>query len=250
MLLISKTSDLYDATLALLYPQPCDVCGGSVEARSDGIACAACWAATRIFSTEDLMCWKCGAPGPGRVAEEHRRAVSCRRCTNENFSAARACGVYKGALRASVLALKREAHVPPRLARLLLETQSRAPLSGATLVIPIPLHPERERKRGFNQAAVLARAVARSTKLPCDELSLARQLHTERHRAGMDVRARRESVAGAFTVERPRLVRGERILLVDDVFTSGATASACAAVLKEAGASEVFVLTVARAIRR
>lgn len=248
MWLTGKTSDLYDAALALLYPQPCAVCDSSVEARSDGIACAGCWRATRIFSAEALMCWKCGAPGPGRVAEAHRRGVRCHRCTGEHFTAARACGAYEKALRASVLALKREAPVSPRLARLLVEMQSRAPLDNTTLIVPIPLHPERERERGFNQAAMLARAVARSTNLPCDERSLVRHLHTERHRAGMDVRARRESVANAFTVERPRLVRGERILLVDDVFTTGATASACAGVLKEAGASEVFVLTVARPI--
>jgi ComF family protein len=248
MWLTRKTSDLYDAALALLYPQPCAVCGGQVEARGEGVACAACWTQTRIFSAEDSMCWKCGVPGPGHVAEEHRREVFCRRCEGEHFSAARACGAYEGALRASVLALKREAHVSPHLAALLLETQQCAPLSGATLIVPVPLHRERERERGFNQAAVLARAVARSTKLPCDEWSLARQLHTERHRAGMDVCARRESVAGAFTVERPRLVRGERILLVDDVFTTGATVSACARALREAGASEVFALTVARPI--
>jgi ComF family protein len=106
----------------------------------------------------------------------------------------------------------------------------------------------RERERGFNQAAVLGRALARLNDLPFDVWSLARNLHTERHRAGMDARARRESVEGAFKVERPRLVEGERVLLVDDVYTTGATASACALALKEAGALEVFVLTVARPI--
>jgi ComF family protein len=246
MWLTGKTSGLYDAVLALLYPQPCAACGRSVEARADGIACAACWAKARIFSEDDLICWKCGVLSPGRVAEEHRREVRCRRCDDEHFAAARACGGYEGALRASVLALKREPYVSRRLAQLLLETQSRAPLNSATLIIPIPLHRERERERGFNQAAVLGRAVARFSKLPFDEWSLARHLHTGRHRAGMDLRARRESVANAFTVERPRLVEGERILLVDDVFTTGATVSACAGALMQAGALEVFVLTVAR----
>lgn len=248
MWLTEKTSDLYDATLALLYPQACAVCGGSVDARADGIACAACWAATRVFSEDDLLCWKCGALATGKLAEEHRRKVRCRRCDGEHYTAARACGAYEGALRASILALKSEANVSRRLARLLLETQAREPLDGATLIVPVPLHPERERERGFNQAALLAGALARLARLPFDEWSLARHVHTERHRAGMDVRARRETVADAFTIERPRLVAGERVLLVDDVFTTGATVSACAFALKEAGALEVFVLTVARPI--
>jgi ComF family protein len=123
----------------------------------------------------------------------------------------------------------------------------RAPLDAATLVAPVPLHPARERERGFNQASLLARAVAKGAGLRPDEWSLARVLHSERHRAGMDARARRESVADSFAVARPRLVEGHRVLLVDDVFTTGATASACARVLLAAGASEVYVLTAARA---
>jgi ComF family protein len=248
MWLTEKTNNLYDAALALLYPQPCAVCGGSVEARADGIVCAACWAQTRIFSEDDTLCWKCGALALGSVAEERRREVRCRRCDDEYFTAARACGAYEGALRASVLALKHEPNVSRRLAELLFETQSRAPLNNATLIIPLPLHPERERERGFNQAAVLGRALAHLTNLPLDEWSLTRSIHTEQHRAGMDVRARRETVAGAFKVERPRLVEDERILLIDDVFTTGATVSTCARALREAGATEVFVLTVARPI--
>jgi len=114
------------------------------------------------------------------------------------------------------------------------------------LIVPVPLHPERERERGFNQAAVLGRSLAQSTGLRCDEHSLVRAIHTERHRTGMDARARRESVAEAFTVARPRLIQGQSILLLDDVFTTGATVSACAAKLKASGARDVFVLTVAR----
>ncbi|MDT4897067.1 MAG: hypothetical protein QOH25_2144 [Acidobacteriota bacterium] len=246
--LVSKTSTLYDATLALLFPQACAVCGASVEARADGIACAACWQKTRIFSEEDLICWKCGVLAPGVVAEEKRREVRCRRCDVEHFTAARACGAYEGALRASVLALKREPHVAMRLARLLLEAQRREPLHLASRIVPVPLHPERQRERGFNQAAMLGRALAKSAGLPIDEWSVARTAHTMKHRAGMDARARRESVEEAFEVRRPRLIENERILLIDDVYTTGATVSSCAGALKAAGAEEVCVLTVARPI--
>jgi ComF family protein len=174
--------------------------------------------------------------------------VRCRRCEDEAFDAARACGPYEGALRAVVLELKREPFVPRRLALLLREARGRAPLEATTLVIPVPLHTERERERGFNQAALLARAVAGGSDMRLDEWSLRRVAHSERHRAGMDARARRESVREAFNVARPRLIHGERVLLVDDVFTTGATASGCAAALKAAGALEVYVLTAARAV--
>jgi ComF family protein len=248
MSLVSKTSALYDATLALVFPQACAVCGASVEERACGVACAACWQKTRIFSAEDFICWKCGVPASAAVAEEKRREVRCRRCDAEHFTAARACGAYEGALRASVLALKREPHVASHLAQTLFETQQREPLSNATRIVPVPLHPERLCERGFNQAALLAQALARLSGLPFDEWSLVRTTHTAKHRAGMDARSRRESVEKAFAVCRPRLIATERILLVDDVYTTGATVSACAGALKEAGAESVSVLTIARPV--
>jgi len=246
MTLAGKASLLYDAALAVVYPQACVVCAGSVESRADGVACATCWETTRVFSGTEITCWKCGRISQGKIADDKREQVRCGRCEEDRFTAARSCGLYEGALRACVLELKRKPHVPARLVRLMSDACCRRPINQATLVVPVPLHPERERERGFNQATVLARALAQSTQLRLDEWSLARSIHTDRHRTGMDARARRESVAGAFEVRRPRLIEGERVLLVDDVFTTGATVSACAAALREDGAEEVFVLTVAR----
>ena len=85
--------------------------------------------------------------------------------------------------------------------------------------------------------------------LPVDEVSLVRTEHTERHRVGMDAKDRKKTVNEAFAVTYPALVSGETVLLVDDVFTTGATVSSCAKALLEAGASKVFVLTIARAVR-
>jgi ComF family protein len=149
-------------------------------------------------------------------------------------------------LRASILELKREPHVARRLALLLHEVQMRPPLETAALIVPVPLYADRERERGFNQASVIARELARLSRLPLDEHSVVRRLHTERHRAGMDAKSRRQSVAAAFAVRHRDLIAGKRVLLVDDVFTTGATASACAKALKDSGAEEVFVLTIAR----
>jgi ComF family protein len=247
MSVTTLTSHLADAALALVYPQACAVCAASVESRHDGVACATCWNATHLFADDATLCWKCGAFTEAAVNEDRRQSIRCGQCDDDAFTAARACGFYEGALRASVLELKRQPHVAPCLARLMLATQQRPPLNSANLIIPVPLHSERERERGFNQAALLARELARLSHLPLDEHSVVRRVHTERHRAGMDARARRDSVADAFTIRHPKLVAGQRVLLIDDVFTTGATVSACAVALKEAGVEEVFVLTLARA---
>ena len=242
-------SHAYDAALALVYPQTCAVCGASVESRHDGVACASCWRTTRLFEEDDTLCWQCGAFTDVWVSKERRIGVRCGQCDEAAFTAARACGFYEGALRASVLELKRKPHVASRLAGLMYKTQQRAPLNSTNLIIPIPLHSERERERGFNQAVLLARELARLSQLPVDEYSVVRRVHTERHRAGMDARARRDSVATAFAIRHPKLVAGQSVLLVDDVFTTGATVSSCAAALTGAGAKDIFVLTLARPVR-
>ncbi|MDX6499950.1 MAG: hypothetical protein QOG23_3210 [Blastocatellia bacterium] len=247
MSVATLSSSLYDAALALVYPQACVICGTSVESRYDGVACDSCWQMTRVFTDDDTLCWKCGLYTEAAISHESRQTVRCGRCDEEALSSARACGFYEGALRASILQLKREPHVASRLMNLMLAAQRRAPIISADLIIPVPLHPERERERGFNQALLLAKELSRLSGLPLDEHAMVRRSHTKRHRAGMDAKARRQSVEGAFALRHADLVEGRRVLLVDDVFTTGATASAGAKVLKESGAREVFVLTVARA---
>jgi ComF family protein len=149
-------------------------------------------------------------------------------------------------LRESVLLLKRQPHVSSHLINLLLVAAQREPLNEATRIIPVPLHERRYRERGFNQASVIAEALTRSLRLPLDEATLARPVASEKYRAGLDPKARRDTVAGAFTVRRPRLVEGESVLLVDDVFTTGATVNSCAEALLASGARKVLVLTIAR----
>jgi ComF family protein len=113
------------------------------------------------------------------------------------------------------------------------------------LVIPVPLHPARLAERGYNQAALLGAEVARDLEVPMAPRALARTRHTPQQ-ARLDRAARLRNVAGAFRVRAPAAVRGKRVLLVDDVSTTGATLAACAAALREAGAAEVTALVVAR----
>lgn len=249
MFLTTTINLIIDGLLALVYPQACVLCQQGIENRRLGSLCTDCWQRARIFADNEIVCWKCGAPSLGKIAPEKREAVRCGRCASDSFTAARACGAYEGALKAAVLALKRDPNVSYKLLETLVETQRRAPLQQATLIIPVPLHPQREQERGFNQATIIGRALALKVGLPFDEKSLVRTTHSEKHRAGMDASGRRDSVAKAFSVSYPRRVAGERVLLIDDVFTTGATVSSCAEVLLEAGASEVLVLTVARVVR-
>jgi len=249
MSLLSSTASLaFDAALALIYPQPCVICGASVESHHDGVACSRCWDEAPTFRGDETLCWKCGALNLAQLSSDQRETVRCRRCEIHDFTAARACGHYYGALRAAVLELKRRPHVARRLAGLMYETQQREPLVAANLIVPVPLHSARERERGFNQALVLAGALQRLSHLPLAEHVLVRQIQTTMHRTGMDSRARHQSVANAFTVRHRAVIAGKRVLLVDDVLTSGATASACAATLRDAGAAQVLVLTIARAV--
>jgi len=177
---------------------------------------------------------------------EIRREVRCHRCDSQSFTAARAVGLYEKALRESVLALKRQPNLSGLLVELLVAVAKREPLNNATRIVPVPLHDVRLRERGFNQAAVIAEALAKPLKLPLDQRSLARIRGSEKYRAGLDPKGRRDTVNKAFVVRYPRLVEDESVLLVDDVFTTGATVNACAEALVKANARAVFVLTIAR----
>lgn len=247
MRLTRRLDLLIDSLLSLVYAQPCALCNRAVDQRANGIVCAGCWSRTRILTGSDTCCWKCGRPTVKPVAIDLLEDIRCGRCDSDNYSAVRACGIYEGALKATVLALKREPHLSRRIIEMLCQQQRLSPLNRATMIVPVPLHPNRERTRGFNQASIIAKYIAKANGIFLNEDNLVRVTHSEQYRAGMDVRSRRESVRDAFAVCRPAMVEGEHILLIDDVFTTGATVSGCSAVLLEAGANEVLVLTIARA---
>lgn len=126
----------------------------------------------------------------------------------------------------------------------------RAPawVAGCELLVPVPLHRDRLRWRGFNQSLVLARDLARAKCIPVAPQALVRVRPT-RPQVGLDPRLRTANVAGAFQVVDAAGVRDRRVLLVDDVMTTGATVQACALALRRAGARRVDVLVLARAVR-
>ncbi len=234
---------IYDSLLTLLYPQPCHICANGVERSSAGIACDECWSKVRLFSGKEILCRKCGAFL--READVPVEA-SCGKCDEHHYDSARAVGIYEHALAASVLHLKRTPFVCKKLSQLFLTVPDRA--ADFSLIVPVPLSKKRQMERGFNQAEILASMLAKKTGKKFAADNLVRTVHTPMHRAAMDRKAREMSVRNAFEARHPKVLRDEKVLLVDDVFTSGATASNCAKALKKNGASEVNVITLARAV--
>lgn len=234
-----------DSLLTLAYPQACQICEKSVENSADGIACASCWKKTLIFKSKETLCHKCGAFLSDKPVDFQ---TFCRACDEHFYDRAVSAGLYEHALSASVLNLKREPFIAKKLKKIFISRFENAGFQDAEIIIPVPLSAKRRLERGFNQAEVLAEILIKNTDLILDKQSLIRKIHTPARRAGMDKKGRELTVKNAFEVRRKNLIEDKNILLIDDVFTSGATVSACAKELKKKGASKVYVLTVARAV--
>ncbi len=234
-----------NSLFSIFYPQECLVCQRLVDDTDGGKACSECWRATRFFNGSEMLCDKCGALLGEAAAPV---AVLCHKCDEQYFDKATAIGVYEKALVAAVINLK-TAPVLPRILKIKITAAlERMDYQNTDILIPIPLSKLRKLERGFNQAEVIAAEIGRSTGIPADVSSLARGLHTPIHRTGMDKKARELTVRNAFEVVRPKLINGKNILLVDDVFTSGSTASHCARILKKSGSGRVDIFTLARAV--
>ncbi len=232
--------------LDFLLPPRCLACG-RVIARQ-GNLCGPCWHDLSFLVPP--MCRRCGFPLPDAASED----PLCAACTADPppFERLTAALRYEGAARRLILRFKHGQHTEG--ASLFAGWMREAGgdlIAAADAVIPVPLHRWRLLRRGYNQAALLAREIARGSGVPYRPLLL------ERHRAtasqqGLGAAARRRNVtAGAFRIGRRmrERIRGARLLLVDDVFTTGATLAACARVLLDAGALRVDGLTLARVVR-
>ena len=236
---------IQNSLLSIFYPQECSSCVRQADSIEDGVSCGECWAATRIFDGTEMLCDKCGAYFDEIAAPF---PVFCKKCDDHHYDKAAALGVYEKALSATIVNLKTSPILPARVKEMIPSAVVRTGFIDADVILPIPLSKQRQIERGFNQAEIIAAVISRSTGIPTDRSSLARNRHTPIHRVAMDDKARELTVKNAFEIARPKLIDGKAILLIDDVFTSGATASNCAKVLKRNGATKVNIFTLARAV--
>lgn len=232
----------------LLFPPSCLGCRTPLPSSQPPLFCDQCLGQLQWLKSP--LCPGCGQPWPPGAGGDHY----CGTCLQKppHFSRARAALLYHGPIRVAIQACKYHGDLAGLASFAALA--GRAPARSDALtgdpaawdyILPVPLHVQRLRERGFNQALLLARAFFPRAKEQIRPDLLLRQRWTE-PQTGMSGRRRRRNLRDAFVVDRPREVKNRRILLVDDVFTTGSTGNECARVLKAAGAAEVAIFTLAR----
>ncbi len=209
--------------------------------------CGQCLAAPTPLAA-DYFCVTCRTPFQNRFPlDEQGRCRLCRSGTRD-FDAAYCFGAYEGTLR-ELIHLFKYGGMKPLGRTLGSYLASALPRDQQfDLVVPMPLHWRRQWQRGFNQSELLARTMARRCGARSE--NAVRRTRSTAAQAGLSNARRRKNVAGAFRVKKPSKVEGRRVLLIDDVMTTGASANACALALKRAGAKSVTLLALARVDRR
>jgi ComF family protein len=246
----SGLGDVLAAMVDLVFPTPCHTCGRPLDRARRSALCGRCW--DELERVRPGGCTRCGWSFPDPATALGADRPLCQRCreATDHFRLARAVLLYReaGIARDAILLCKHAGRVAllRHLADLLaVEAPAHLRLGDWDGLVPVPLHWSRRWRRGFNQAEVLARAVGRHHSIPL-VLALVRTRRTPPQQG--DATARRRNVRDAFAVRIPKRVAGRRLLLVDDVFTTGATANAAALALLQAGATDVGVLTLARVV--
>src|SRR5437667_1814472 len=235
--------ELLEAAVSLLYPPVCTLCGG--KTRACDYLCERCEAkATPIVAP---FCQQCSEPFEGAIAT----AFSCANCAHRTIYFDAAVSAYRGRgiVREIIHEFKygRQIHVRRLVARWLHAALDDERLRGSRfdIIVPVPLHATRLRERGFNQASLLAALLSAQTSISSKPV-LERIRYTTTQTA-LDRFERMENLHTAFRLRKNADVRGLRVLLIDDVLTTGSTLSECARVLKRAGATSVHAATAARA---
>lgn len=233
---------MWQTAVDLVWPRQCQICGNTSECDSYPFLCKSCYGQAAHLSGPS--CQICGLPFRGVVDS----LASCPNCKEMQVHFDRAIAVMRfcGPVRYAIHELKYSGriHWSRPMLKWFMQGDERE-IQNVDIIIPVPLHAVRERERGFNQARLLADGIGRARGLAVSGRALVRVRSTETQ-THLNRRERLKNLLGAFRVEHPFDVEGRKILLVDDVLTTGSTASECARVLKEAGATSVLVFTLAR----
>ena len=237
---------MFKALLDIVFPPLCHACKEFIPDAGDLHLCTRCRG--EVHDVSSPLCTICGIPfaTPGGI--DH----VCGACLaiHPRFAAARAAVLFDGVARDLIHRFKydRKVHLARPLSLLVQEALTSFTTSlAADLLIPVPLHRRRLRERGFNQAVLLGRTLAKAWNIPLNVDTLKRTRWTE-PQVTLSAAEREANVRGAFALAEPAAVRGRKIILLDDVYTTGSTVAECSRVLRKAGADEIYVITVARAV--
>lgn len=238
-------SPFWRALLDFFFPPKCPLCGETAGTDPHYHPCPACLSRVRFLSSP--RCPRCGIGFDSPSEVDHL----CSECLTQEryFTRARAVCLYEGLIAEAISRYKYGGvtRLARSLSSFLAEYQDpEFPFSDFDLLLPVPLHPQRLRERGFNQSLLLARHFSRKHSISLNFIALQRSrfTHPQTQLSGSE---RQTNVRGAFQVKKPEMVVGKRVLLIDDVFTTGATVRECSKALLKAGAKQVDVLTLARA---
>jgi len=235
-----------DVSLAFFYPETCQICRTERATARDGFVCECC--RSQVHFIKAPFCERCGLPYPGDFTTPFK-CTNCREM-ELHFSSARSAVVAHNVVREAIHRYKyqRALWFEPFLADLFLREALTA-LRGQNwdFIVPVPLHSVKHREREFNQAERLAAHLGAAAGIPLNS-RLLRRVRPTATQTRLTRQQRAANMRGAFAVRPGAHLDGERVILVDDVFTTGATTSACAQVLKAAGAGEVCVWTIARGL--
>jgi ComF family protein len=244
--------ELREALASVIFPAPCELCGELLDTAGRIPLCRSCLGLLKPL--EGPCCGRCGRPFVSAVALDVKDLPLCHICRRGlyDFDFARSYGAYTEPMAGAIMLLKYH-QVTPLAAwfatslRPVFDAHREA--CQADVVVPVPAHPLRLRERGYNQAELIAKPFARSVGLPCRSYLLLR-IRPRPDKLRLSLRERWRSVRGAYTIRQGVRVDNLRVLLLDDVLTTGATLDACSRALRQAGASKVVALTVARAVSR
>ncbi len=244
--LSSAISSWLNAGLSFIYPEVCQLCGRNRAAPADCFVCGDCRA--KIKFLRPPFCRRCGLPYEGQITTE----FECANCADADldFQFARSAVVAGEQVLELIRRYKyhRAFWCEPLLASFLIHAaEPELKPQSWDLIVPVPLYPAREREREFNQAARIGARLSAATGVPLEK-QLLRRVRPTKTQTRLTREERRHNMRQAFAVRAGCKLNGERIVLVDDVLTTGATTSACSKALRAAGAGEVCVWTVARGI--
>ncbi|MEA3485117.1 MAG: ComF family protein [Candidatus Aerophobetes bacterium] len=245
-----KFKDLLKGLISLVFPADCKICGAPLEPLNGSLICESCWSKVKWINPP--YCPSCSKPFPPSEVFQSFPFSLCLECQKEHpyFKRVFVPTLYKGVMKKAIHLFKYERKMNliqgmKKIVKIYLDN-NRGIFPYLDLVVSVPLHRKKLKERGFNQAELLAKVIAKHFNLKLVKNNLKRVKSTQ-SQAKLSKRERIENIKKAFLIKNTERFRGKSVLLVDDVYTTGTTVNEIAKILKRAKAKNIYVFTLARA---